>query len=665
MTDSTKHRPLRTDEIRQLESQACTAEDWQAVRVADPFLADRIRHVDFVGPVSVGALDGNVTRPSSPPKPCGLYRARIHHCSIGDHSRIANVAGHLAGYHIGSGVLIENIGVMETRPGARFGNGVEVVALNEAGGREVPLFDALSSQFAYLVCVHRHRAGVIERLMHMARHAAAQATKDFGTVGDGAWITGVAKIVDVNIGPAATIDSAQSLVNGAVLSHPDALTTIGDAVIAKDFIVAEGAQVTGGAIIRSSFVGQGSRVGHQFSAENSLFFANCEAFHGEACSAFAGPYSVTHHKSTLLIGGMFSFYNAGSGTNQSNHRYKLGPTHEGKLERGSKTGSFAYMMWPCRVGPFSVVLGKHTRSFNTADLPFSHLEADSSGRCEAIPGHYIATVGTLRDGAKWPKRDRRTGPLRRDLLCFDVFSPLTVGRMIRGADLLGQLQKSTDRGVSSVNVGGVEIKRVLLRMGAKRYSAAVERYLLEQLFNRLEKRLASGAKRLADALAVDARAVFSHEWLDVGGLLMPRDRLESLCDAIASGEIADPDHFQQACNDIRAAYDEDSWAWSRCQAADSLGIDFDELSADRARECILQFCEQQQKFLRLVLLDAEHEYDEGSRIGFGFDGDSKTADEDFAAVRGRFAENSFVQQVTAEIDSLPERCEAVINQLRG
>jgi hypothetical protein len=542
---------------------------------------------------------------------------------------------------------------------------VDVVALNEAGGREVPLFDALSSQFAYLVCTHRYRADVVERLMGMARRAADDATKDFGTVGDGASITGVSKIIDVNIGSGATIDSAQSLVNGTVLSHPDAVTTIGDAVIAKDFLVAEGAQVGGGAIVRRSFVGQGSRVGNQFSAENALLFANCEAFHGEAVSVFAGPYTVTHHKSTLLIGGMFSFYNAGSGTNQSNHRYKLGPTHEGKLERGSKTGSFAYMMWPCRVGPFSVVLGKHTRSFNTADLPFSHLEADSSGRCETIPGHYIATVGTLRDGAKWPKRDRRTGPVLRDVLCFDVFSPLTVGRMIRGADLLSQLQESTDRSVASVNVGGAEIKRVLLRMGAKRYTAAVERYLLEQIFNRLEKQFAAGAKRLNDALAVDSRAVFSQEWVDVGGQLVPHDRLNSLCAAISNGEIASIEKLQQAFNKARTAYDDDTWIWVRRQSASSLDLNFDELSVDRARECVSQFCEHQQKFLRLVLLDAEREYDEGSRVGFGLDGDARAAIDDFTAVRGKFAENSFVKQVTAEIESLPARCEAVANQLKG
>jgi hypothetical protein len=657
------YRTLRDDEARQLKAQGCTAEDWKAVRVVEPFLAERVQHVDFVGGVSIGSLEGDVTRPSSASKPCGIYRARIQDCVIGDGVRIANVGIHLAGYHVGNNALIENVGVMETRPRARFGNGVEVVALNEAGGREVPIFNALSSQFAYLVCAHRYRTDVVTRLADMAQRAAGEAVRDFGTIGDCACITGVPKIVDVNIGPAATIDVAQSLVNGTVLSHPAAATSIGEGVIVKDFIVAEGAQVSGDAIIRNSFVGQGTRVGAQFSAENTLLFANCEAFHGEAVSAFCGPYTVTHHKSTLLIGGMFSFYNAGSGTNQSNHRYKLGPTHEGKLERGSKTGSFAYMMWPCRVGPFSVVLGKITRSFSTADLPFSHCEADDAGRCEVIPGHYIATVGTLRDGQKWPKRDRRTGPVLRDVLCFDVFSPLTIGRMQRGAALLSQLQESTDKNVTSVNINGAEVKRVLLRMGAKRYTAAVERYVLEQVFHRLEKKIAAGTKRLKDAMAADGRAVFSQDWVDVGGQLMPQGRLDALCRAISSGVIASIDRLQQAFVEIRATYEEDVWAWSRHQAKEAIGVDMDSVTVDQARDCISRYCEQQQKFLRLVLLDAEREYDEGSRIGFGLDGGVAAADADFTAVRGKFSENSFVKQVNEEINSLPPGCDAVSRQL--
>ena len=272
-------------------------------------------------------------------------------------------------------------------PRRRFGNGVEIETLNEAGGREVVLCNGLSAQLAYLMCVYRHDERLISQLQQLARAAAATVTADVRhdrgldrespkQPRSSTWRSGRLRVVDGSI----------SLVNGTILSHPEAPTTIGAGVIAEDFIVAEGASVTDAAMLTSTFVGQGSRVGKQFSAEGSLFFANCEAFHGEACSVFAGPYTVTHHKSSLLIGGMFSFYNAGSATNQSNHRYKLGPSHEGKLERGCKTGSSSYLMWPCRVGPFSVVLGKHTRTFDTRDMPFSHVEADSERPLHPHPG---------------------------------------------------------------------------------------------------------------------------------------------------------------------------------------------------------------------------------------------------------------------------------------
>ena len=96
-------------------------------------------------------------------------------------------------------------------------------------------------------------------------------------------------------------------------------------------------------------------------------------------------------------------------------------------------------MWPCRIGPFSVVLGKHTRTFDTADFPFSYLEATPEGRCQMTPGFNLTTVGTVRDGAKWPDRDRRQGEIKRDRISFDVFSPLTVGRMLAGSARLKEL----------------------------------------------------------------------------------------------------------------------------------------------------------------------------------------------------------------------------------
>src|SRR5262245_34574048 len=139
-------RTLSADEIQQLTEQGCTADDWGCVQVTDPFQAERMRGVEFAGKVSLGSLAGNIERAEEQAKPCGVYHARLQDCVVGNGVRIANVGSHLASYHIGDNVLIENIGVMEAHTGAQFGNGVEVVALNEAGGREVPLFNGLSSQ---------------------------------------------------------------------------------------------------------------------------------------------------------------------------------------------------------------------------------------------------------------------------------------------------------------------------------------------------------------------------------------------------------------------------------------------------------------------------------------------------------------------------------------
>ena len=53
--------------------------------------------------------------------------------------------------------------------------------------------------------------------------------------------------------------------------------------------------------------------------------------------------------------------------------YKLGPIHQGTLERGAKTTSDSYILWPARVGAFSLVMGRHVNHADTSNLPFSYL----------------------------------------------------------------------------------------------------------------------------------------------------------------------------------------------------------------------------------------------------------------------------------------------------
>ena len=659
MTTGQEYRPLYADEIDLLQRQGCTAQEWADVWGTPDFTAENIHDSHFLGTVRLGRLSGKVRGDAGQMRRAGIYRATLNNCTVGNDVRIAQVRSQVANFEIGDNVCIEDVGLLLTHPGASFGNGVRVEALNEGGNRETTLFNQLSAQFAFLQCTHRSQPRVTQQLDLIAEQEAARARSDHGTIGSGAIICAITRMVDVAVGEQAIVRGATELENGTILSSPAAPTTVGAAVIAKDFIIAEGTYVDGGAILSSCFVGQGCQIGKQFSAENSLFFANCEAFHGEACSVFAGPYTVTHHKSSLLIAGLFSFYNAGSGTNQSNHMYKLGPVHEGKLERGCKTGSFSYLMWPCRVGPFSVVLGKHTRTFDTRDFPFSHLEAKADGRCEMVPGLYLSTVGTVRDGAKWPLRDRRQGSLRRDLIHFPVFNPLTVGRMLRGVAKLDRLHEETPRSTKIVTVDGAEVRRVLLRTGVKYYRAGIEMYLLERLVSRIEQARKAGQSDLGQALAIDNGAVMCEDWLDVAGQLMPNQRFNQLCQQLASGEL---DSYAQLDAELRrchASFAADEWAWVSWAYERVFEQSPQQLRLEDAQQAAQKWNQVRTKFLKLILNDAAKEFEEVTQTGFGYSHDAVERLADFSAVRGTFEENKFVAQIRDEIAEVGRRADAI------
>ena len=663
MSNERSHRALAQDQRKALLAHGCTAEDWGRVLVTGGFDPSRVRNAHFQGEVKIGGLTGTVSGVDGLEKPCGIYNATIADCSIGDRTRIANIGVHLAHYDIADGACIEDVATMQTRAGATFGNGVEIDVLNEAGGREVTLFDRLSSQFAYIMCLHRYRPGLIERLKAIAADYVRSVRSDRGTVGSGARIRSTAEIVDVNVGPCATVSCASRLVNGTILSSPEAPTIVGANVVAEDFIIAESSSVTDGSILAKVFVGQGCRIGRQYLAENCLFFANCEAFGGEGCSVFAGPYTVTHHKSTLLIAGLFSFCNAGSGTNQSNHMYKLGPVHEGRLLRGTKTGSLSYMMWPCRTGPFSVVLGKHTGAFDLSDFPFTHLEARTGGKCAIVPGMHLATVGMLRDGAKWPSRDRRHGPIKRDVISFDVFSPYTVGKMLKASDTLKRLHENTDRSTRTVVIGGAMVSRPILRVSLKYYRTGIEMYLSEQILARAERTLAGSCEDIGKAFAVDPGAVYSAEWLDIGGQLMPRQRLVDLEDAVESGTISTAEAFAAEVQAIDRAYTADEWSWVRNTYAQAFGVDLEMATTDDVIRIARIFLTVKTKFFNLVAADARKEFSQASRRGFGQDGADADVDEDFHQVRGRCDENEFVSGIGDSVEQLQQRVERLERRL--
>ncbi len=645
-----EYRVLTAQEIDLLKMNGCVADDWSQVKVHPQTDLNRIQDVHFRGEVTIGKLDGDIEVEKGRVLPSMIKRSVIENTTIGDDCYIADVAL-LRNYKLENGVALESVTALMTNGEASFGNGVEIDILNEGGGRELILFDGLSAQFAYLFVLYRHDASLIEQLKTVvARYVEAQKST-VGTIGANARVLRCKQIVNVKIGAHARVIGVSNLENGSILSNEIAPVVVGQDVIARDFIIQSGSQVKDGALLTGCFVGQGVKIGRQFSAENSAFFANSEGFHSEAVSLFAGPYSVTHHRSTLLIAAMISFYNAGSGTNQSNHMYKLGPLHQGILERGAKTGSFSYMLWPSRVGPFTAVIGKHYTNFDASDMPFSYIE-EVEGKSLLTPGMNLFTVGTRRDSAKWLKRDRRTDPVKYDLIHFDLFSPFVMNRVIKGKKALSELYEKATRKQEFVKYKGLAIKRLLLRQSIKYYNMAVSIFLGEQLLRRLEK---AGNPQTLEAIRralKPSRTAELEDWYDLLGLFVSNSSLQKFLQQVKNGQITDIDAFHTAMKTVYDAYDEDAWAWTVALLKEEKGLEVETVTADDLRQLIDDWRTQKQRFNNMIMSDAQKEYDANSRIGYGLDGDAQVQEADFAAVRGTYEGNGFVQELMQENEDI-------------
>lgn len=658
-----EYKPLTEKQIEQLEKQNCLCDNWKDVLVSPDFKPDTVKNTTFSGKIRLGKFDKSISFYGGVSRPAGIYNAYLHNCTIGDNVYIANVTNHIANYIIEDDCIIDHIDLLAVEGQTTFGNGIKAVVINEAGGREITIFDGLTAQIGYIIALHRHRTLVRERIEKLIAQYTESVKSDIGVIGRGAHLSNCGTIKNVKIGPAAVIGNIKRLENGTIKSCIQDPTEVGAGVIARDFIIAEGAKISEGAIISDCFIGQATQMTKHFSAENSVFFANCGFHHGEACSIFAGPYTVTHHKSTLLIAGVFSFFNAGSGSNQSNHMYKTGSVHQGIFERGTKTTSDSYIMYPARIGAFSVVMGRHYAHPDTKDIPFSYLSEENE-KSVIVPGVNLRTVGTVRDGEKWPKRDKRKAPVKTDLIIFDVLSPYTVQKVINGLDLLRNLQPAHANASKEVVCNNLHFSTAALNKGIEYYTIAINKFLGDCLIEKLGK---SAPKSIADVhkmfeTAGDAGA---GKWLDLAGLLVPEKCVNKLLTDIENGSLSTLDAVTDAFKGLYDNYSEYRWSW----AAEKLGNIMENQKhlseADKVLKIIGDWEKACETLNALILADARKEFTEVTQIGFGIDGDGKTKIDDFAAVRGTYEGNSFVKELKERHEGIKKTAEEMRSKIKS
>ena len=589
------YRQLTQEEIEVLERNSCWAEDWDRVMVADTFKPYGFHRVVFYGDIRLGSFDKQVEVTKGFTKHAGINDATLRNVTVGDNCLIEKIGNFINNYTIGDDCYISNISTMETTEGATFGEGHLVSVLNEMGDGNVILFHDLNSQLAALMVKHFKDKVLKDNITRLINEEIRFTLPERGTIGNGVKIINTKEITNTVIKDDCEINGAARLSDCTIMSSKDASVYIGTGVICENSIISNGCSITNSVKMQECFVGEACQITNGFTAEASVFFANSFMANGEACAAFCGPFSASHHKSSLLIGGEFSFYNAGSNTNFSNHAYKMGPMHYGTLERGSKTASGAYVLMPAKIGAFSVCFGKLMNHPDMRCLPFAYLMAYGE-TMYIVPGRNITTVGLYRDIKKWPKRDRRAPSSRKSIINFDWLSPFTVGEIVQGKKILEALRQAGGDNVSSYNYHEYIINATSLRKGIKYYDIALRIYMGAVL-----KRAVKGG-----FLGVPKTDIGRGDWNDLSGLLLPATEEQRLIDDIKNGNVESIKEILDRFRDIDDHYREYQWAWTYRMILDYYGLDeLTEPAMQRIRE---DYVRARRAWIAEIRKDAQKEF---------------------------------------------------------
>ena len=590
------YRPLTSEEIEVLRSNDCWAEDWTSINVSEDFKPNFMHRVMLYGEVNIGAFNKNVEVSQGFVKHSGINNATLRNVTIGDDCLIENVGNFINNYNIGDDCYISNISTMETTEGATYGEGNLVSVLNEVGEGNVILFSDLNSQLAAFMVKHFSDKELKEKIRQLIKTDINNKMPERGQIGNNVKIVNTKEITNCVINDLCEVNGASRLSDCTLLGSVHGNVYIGTGVIIENSIIAEGSSVINSVKIQDCFVGEACQLSNGFTASASVFFANSYMSNGEACAAFCGPFTASHHKSSLLIGGMFSFYNAGSATNFSNHAYKMGPMHWGILERGSKTASGAYLLMPATLGSFSVCFGKLMHHPNTRNLPFAYLIADGD-KMFLIPGRNITTVGLYRDIKKWPKRDLRAQENRKSIVNFDWLSPFSVGEILKGKKILENLREVTGDNVSQYLYHEYIIPATSLHKGIKYYDIALRIYM-GAVLKRVLKRDPS--------ITPPTTEIGTSDWDDLSGLLLPVSEEDRIIADLKDGTIETIQELISRFEEIDANYREYQWAWTYKMICDYYHIS--EITLEDANRIHEDYIKARRSWIAEIKKDAEKEY---------------------------------------------------------
>lgn len=573
------YRALTRNEIKILEKNDNSADDWKNIQVLDPFDVRLIKRCSFFGMIRIGRLEPYYHEFNNLRMPVGLYNSTIISCDFGDNVVVDNVH-FMSHYIIGDDAMLVNVHEMATTDHAKFGNGVlkqgesEQVRIwmeigNENGGRAVLPFKGMETGDAWIWSKFRDDESLMTKLRQFTDDLYDTRRGYYGKIGARTVIKNCHILKDVWVGSDAYIKGATKLKNLTIDSTSDEPTQVGEGCELVNGIVGPGCRVFYGVKAVRFMMGSHSQLKYGARLINSYLGENSTISCCEVLNSLILPGHEQHHNNSFLCASVLLGQSnlAAGATIGSNHNSR---SADGELVagRGFWPGLCVSLKHNSRFASYTLLAkGDYPYELNV-DIPFSLVVNDASkDQLSILPGYWFLhnLYALARNCSKYHQRDKRVNRNRR--IEFDYLAPDTITEVLHGLSRIEEAvgnayaqtnprkkittthaqvgrrlleQESAQVSTLDVFLEGVENSRRQVRLQKVGQSYDLFRRLIrfhavDQLMQDRERR---GAKNWTSFKDRYKNATLSN-WRNISGQLMPEASLQKMIRQIKQGKIND------------------------------------------------------------------------------------------------------------------------------
>ena len=531
---------------------------------------------------------------------CGIRRSRLSNVVVGDDNVIRNVA-YLDNYRFGSRVILFNIQEMCCTNHSKFGNGilkegepeenrVWIGVANENDGRSVLPFESMIPADAYIWSHYRDDPKLLERFVELTENGNDRKLNTFGYIDDDTVIKNSNIIKDVRVGKCAYIKGAFKLKNITILSSPDEKSQIGEGVELVNGILGYGSKVFYQAIAVRFIIGRNCQVKYGGRVLNSVLGDNSTISCCEVLNNLVFPFHEQHHNSSFLIATTIQGQsNIASGATIGSNHNSRSPDGEIFAKRGFWPGLCSDFKHNSRFASFVLVAKGSYQNELDIPYPFALVSPGENGSqaIRIIPAFWFMydMFAITRNNNKFKKRDKRK--IKVQNIETDPFAPDTMQEIMTALDRIIGLTKdyliaqrhdalegaandeqkfqkakdflhqnpeadfTLDDEVCQKKYGATILKPV---QAYKMYRKIVKYFATRTLMEYCKS--LDVACLTLDLITKIRELPLYTEWENVGGQIIPSQKVQELFDSIKSGKINNWEEVHSFYNVCQVEYEQ-------------------------------------------------------------------------------------------------------------